>query len=266
MKDQLHIFFNAVMFYTRLPIPKWVNYNELYLNKATIYFPIMGWIIGLSSGITYILSLFFFSTEISILFSIASGILLTGAFHEDAFADVCDGFGGGWSKIKILEIMKDSRIGAYGVIGIIIMLALKFYCLVQLFSNFQSEGFLKPPYIILTLITSHSLSRFIAATFIYSHEYVRENEDSKAKPVAKKISLTEIFICGLIASLPLIIWIIIDKQFILPLVFTPLFLLKYFLGKYFNKWIGGYTGDCLGATQQLAEVVIYLFLIVLKKF
>ncbi|POY34865.1 adenosylcobinamide-GDP ribazoletransferase [Solitalea longa] len=246
---QLNLFFTAIMFYTRIPCPKWVDHRAEYLNRATVYLPIVGWMVGGVCALVFWLSIFLFPATLSILLSMVSGILLTGAFHEDGFADVCDGFGGGWTKQRILEIMKDSRVGAYGVIGIILMLAVKFFSL----------NAINPLIIPFVIIVAHSLSRATALSFIYTHEYSRENEDSKAKPVAIKLPLRSLLLALFWGLLPLLVFCWWQNEWLYLLVIVPLILLQYFLGRYFQKWIDGYTGDCLGTTQQLAEVFIYLF-------
>ena len=113
MKKEVQIFLTAVMFYTRIPVPSWVNHDADYLNKATKYFPLIGWIVGIIAVLVFVGANYLFNPSIAIIISMAASVLLTGAFHEDGFADVCDGFGGGWTKEKILMIMKDSRVGAY---------------------------------------------------------------------------------------------------------------------------------------------------------
>ena len=262
MQKQLHIFLNALMFYTRISVPKWIKlgnvpYNDEMLNKATIYFPVIGWIVGSICGLVFYVSSLIFSTntEITILLSMVAGVLTTGAFHEDGFADVCDGFGGGWTKEKILEIMKDSRIGTYGSVGLILIFGLKFFSL-EVFDN-QT--------LVWTLIVAHSLSRFVALSFIFTLDYVREDALSKAKPIAKKLPLNDLLIALILAILPLFIYIIITKNFFLLLIIPPLVLLHLYLKYYFKKWIGGYTGDCLGATQQVAEVIIYLVVVAVSQ-
>jgi len=253
LKRQVQIFLTAVMFYTRIPCPAWVDHSEEYLNKATVYFPVMGWIVGGFSGLVYYAALCAFTPEIALLLSMISGIGVTGAFHEDGFADVCDGFGGGWTQLKILEIMKDSRVGAYGAIGLMLILLLKFLLLRAIL----------PPLPVATgiglLITVHALSRFTALTLIYTHSYAKENEDSKAKPVAKKLPLADVGAAAFFALLPLVLLTFFTQTIYYFLLVIPLGLVKWYLGSYFQKWIGGYTGDCLGATQQVAEIVSYLF-------
>jgi adenosylcobinamide-GDP ribazoletransferase len=232
------------MYFTRIPCPKWVDHSEEYLNKASMYFPFIGWIVGGFSALILWLSTFVFPLSISIIFSMAASILITGAFHEDGYADVCDGFGGGWTKQKILDIMKDSRIGAYGVIGLILILGLKFSLLYNL-----NLGI-----IYIVLIAGHSLSRFAAVSIIFTQDYVRENEDSKAKPLAKKITVSQFIVAAVFGILPLLFF----RNPIFFIVLIPVLLLRSYLVYYFNKWIGGYTGDCLGAAQQLTEIMIYI--------
>ncbi len=252
MKNEVRIFFTALMFYTRIPVPRWVDHNAEYLNRATKYFPLIGLIVGAICAGVYLLSNYLFNAPIAIILSMASTILITGAFHEDGFADVCDGFGGGWTKEKILLIMKDSRVGAFGVIGLILILSLKFYLLLSL------NAYMLP----LFMITAHSVSRWTAATFVLTHQYVRENEDSKAKPVAKQFLAIDFLMSTAFGLLPL--FLLGNPAYFLVMV--PVYLMKIYLGWYFKKWIGGYTGDCLGATQQLTEIVFYLTILALWKF
>ncbi|MDN3654100.1 adenosylcobinamide-GDP ribazoletransferase [Ferruginibacter paludis] len=252
MKKELQIFLTAMMFYTRIPVPRWVNHDAEYLNKATKYFPLIGWIVGVAVALVFMGANYLFSPSVAIILSMVVSVLLTGAFHEDGFADVCDGFGGGWTKEKILLIMKDSRVGAYGVIGLIFMLSIKFYLL----SSFSAAQ------LTFVLIAAHAISRWAAASFILTHQYVRENEDSKAKPVAKQFLVAHFLIASLFGILPLLLF----KNVYVFLLIIPVYTMKIYLGWYFKKWIGGYTGDCLGATQQLCEIIFYLSLLALWKF
>lgn len=256
MKEQVRIFFTALMFYSRIPCPKWVDHSEDYLNKATRYFPLIGWIVAAFASLFYLAFFYLNLPIVGILVSMIASIWVTGAFHEDGFADVCDGFGGGWTKEKILKIMKDSQIGAYGAIGLILILGLKFLLLFKLNDFFQAGPWL----MVLVLVSGHALSRFAAATFIYTHEYAREDASSKVKPVSKKISRGELVIAGLFGLSPLFLFGV-DHLYIAWLILPVLFI-KWWLGRYFQKWLGGYTGDCLGATQQVTEVVFYLGLLI----
>lgn len=255
MKKEIRIFFTALMFYTRIPCPSWVDHSEDYINKATRYFPLIGWIVGGASALTIFGLHFIFPSSICVMLSLATSILITGAFHEDGWADVCDGFGGGWSEAKILDIMKDSRVGAYGAIGLIVLIGLKIFILLELLN-------IDLNLCITATILAHVVSRFAAVTMIFTHEYARDDESSKIKPIAKKLTLSNF----LISSIWLIpAFILMDNYWYLLVIF-PVYFLKMYLAKYFTKWIGGYTGDCLGATQQLTEVVSLLFCLGLCKY
>jgi adenosylcobinamide-GDP ribazoletransferase len=274
MKKQLHIFFTALMFYTRIPCPKNIDHNPDYLNKASRYFPLIGWIVGgVCFGIYYLASILF-SVEIALILSMIAGILTTGAFHEDGFADVCDGFGGGWTKEKILLIMKDSAIGAYGTIGLVLLFLLKFQSLEQIINNIRvielGFGIRLDSYldlnigILLLFITAHSVSRLAAVSIVFTHQYSREDASSKSKPIAQNFTWKEVIGAMLFGLLPLVILSFFRWQLLLVLV--PVFIARVFLARYFQKWIDGYTGDCLGATQQVCEVVFYLSIIGIWKF
>lgn len=247
MKYQIKLFFTALMFYTRIPCPTWVDHQAEMLNRSTRYFPLIGWIVGGGAGIIFWLFQLVFPVEMAILLSMAFSIFLTGAFHEDGLADVFDGFGGGWTSESILRIMKDSRLGTFGLVGLVLVLAIKFFALTEL----------DPTMIPITLWAGHSVSRLVATTFIFTHQYVREDAESKAKPVSQQISPLEMTIASIFGLLPLALmnnfWVFLSVPILLAL--------KWWLGRFFVRWIGGYTGDCLGATQQLAEILFYLFIL-----
>ena len=252
LRAHLRLLLLAVQFYTRLPVPAWVGYSDELLAKATVYFPLVGWLVGgVAAGVFAAASYVFRSTEVALLRSMVASILLTGALHEDGFADVCDGFGGGWTAEKILAIMKDSRLGTYGATGLGLLLAGKLLAL---------RG-LPPAAVAPALLLAHPLSRATALTCIFSHRYARPTADSKARPVAKGLQVRELATGLLLGALPLLGYAAWLHRPALLLVLLPLAVVKASLARYFQRWIGGYTGDCLGAIQQAAEVSIYLFLL-----
>ncbi len=255
MREEIRVFFTALMFYTRIPCPSWVDHSEGYINRSTRYFPFIGWIVGgAAAAVIYALN-FIFPSSVCVILSLATTILITGAFHEDGFADVCDGFGGGWTKEKILEIMKDSRVGAYGAIGLIILFSLKIVVLVELM-NFELWFCLK------AIALAHVISRMAAVTMIFTHNYSRADETSKIRPIAKKLTMTNF----IISSVWLVPAFLIFQHWLIVLVVLPVYLMKIYLANYFTKWIGGYTGDCLGATQQITEMITLLFCLGLCKY
>jgi len=260
LKKEIQILLTAFMFYTQFPIGKWVKYDKDYLSKSIKYLPIVGWVVGLVIGGVYSLSTMVFSPFVSLVFSLIAGVLVTGAFHEDGFADVCDGFGGGWTKEKILTIMKDSRVGVYGATGLVLLFSLKGGLL------FDAYHQLEPIKIIGLTVLAHTISRFIASTFLITHQYARSGDDSKARDATSENQTNNIVIGGVLALMPILLYGVYFSSWMFLLLIIPCYLTKIVLGNYFKKWIGGYTGDCLGATQQVVEIVFYVSWIVLWKF
>ena len=251
LKKELSVFFTAMMFFTRIPCPKWIDHSPEMLNKSTKYFSLIGIIVGSFGALTYWVISFILPENIALFLCMVATIWITGAFHEDGFADVCDGFGGGWTKEKILTIMKDSRLGTYGTIGIVGILTTKYLAL----SAFPNQ-------LLITLIAGHSISRFISTMLLYLYPYVRDDLTSKAKPMAHALKLPSLITNGIIGLLPLFFY----NSYWIFLAIIPPFISMLLMGRFFKKWIGGQTGDCAGATQQIAEVTFYLSILVLWKF
>ena len=251
IKKEIELFLIAIMFFTRIPCTKTLEFSNENLNKSTKYFSLVGLVVGSFGALTYWISLFLFPSNIALLISMISTIWITGSFHEDGFADVCHGFGVGWTKERILTIMKDSRLGTYGTVGLIGLLSLKFLSLNALPNN-----------LIITLIAGHGISRFISTVLVYKYPYVRDDDSSKSKPMAHTMQINLVVINGFIAVIPLFFF---DRYWVF-LAIIPAFISMLLLGRFFKKWIGGQTGDCAGATQQVAEVVFYLSILVLWKF
>lgn len=261
MKEELRIFFTAMMFYTQLPCPKWVDHNPEYMNKSTRYFPLIGWLVAGLSFLVFWIGNFLFGPEIAVILSLAAGVYITGSFHEDGFADVFDGFGGGWTKAKILDIMKDSRLGTYGVVSLIFLFALKYLALHKLMLSLPRSS----PYIVLLVfITYHSIARLTAIQITFTSKYSREDESSKSKPIAKSSSYKEVLGAYVFGLAPLLVLSTIYWPVIFVLL--PLALLYLISERYFNKWLDGYTGDCLGAVEQFAEVITLLTFLLVWKF
>ncbi|AGA79972.1 adenosylcobinamide-GDP ribazoletransferase [Echinicola vietnamensis] len=267
MRRELQAFFTALMFYTRIPCPSWVDHSEEYLRISRKYFPLIGWIIGGSSALILLLLYPLLPITIVLFLSIAVSIILTGAFHEDGFADTMDGFGGGWTKEKILAIMKDSRLGTFGAIGLMLILAIKFLAILELVKNIQesSYSFEFQQRILACFVSGHSVSRFVALTFFKTHQYAKLNDTigSKSKPIAKgDFPTLDLFVASVFGFLPMALF----QHYAVFLAIIPCFIAKWWMGRWFNKWIGGYTGDCLGAVQQVTEVIFYLSLLIIWKF
>ncbi|MFC0170758.1 adenosylcobinamide-GDP ribazoletransferase [Pseudoduganella danionis] len=248
---QLRLFFTALQFFTRLPVPGWVGFDPAWLNQASRYFPLVGVVVGLIGAGVYALAALLLPAPVAAVLSTAATIYATGAFHEDGFADMCDGFGGGMTRQRVLEIMKDSRIGAYGAIGIVCMLALK--C--------STLAMLDPAMAISALLLTHPISRLMATSLIWRLRYARE--EGKAKPLAQSMHNSEFALAGITALLPALLliatgwltWTALGYSLLAALIAT------LWLGRKIHQRLDGYTGDCLGAVQQLSEVTIYLALL-----
>ncbi|MCF8176716.1 MAG: adenosylcobinamide-GDP ribazoletransferase [Burkholderiaceae bacterium] len=251
MKRELEYFFAALRFFTRLPVPAWVGHTQHQLDHAARYFPLIGILIGgIGAGVTELVALVL-PIDIAILLGMAATILATGAFHEDGFADSCDGFGGGWDKAQVLTIMKDSRIGSYAALGVGLILLTKWSALSELDADFG------PPLLALALIAGHAVSRLASTTLIFVLDYVREDASAKSKPLAQRMAPRELAIAALTGLAPCLLLPAGAVLVALALVA----LVTLLAARYFVRRIGGYTGDCLGATQQLSEVGFYLGLL-----
>ena len=190
MVQQLRLFFIALQFFTRLPIPRWVGFEQAWLNHASRYFPLVGLVVGAIGAAVFALAAQWLPAAVAAVLSTAATIYLTGAFHEDGFADTCDGLGGGMTRERALEIMKDSRVGAYGAIGIVCMLGAKLATLASL----------PPASAIGALLLAHPLSRLAATSLIWRMDYARA--EGKAKPLAVRMTNAEFCFAMLTVLLP----------------------------------------------------------------
>lgn len=202
-----------------------------------------GWITGGFTALTLWLGLQVFPPLIAVIIACCARLLLTGALHEDGLADFIDGFGGGTSRERILEIMKDSRIGSYGVIGLV----LYFLLLVCAVASFPL--WLMP----LIVLAADPWGKFCASSLINLLPYARKAEEAKNKLIYNRMSLPAFFIslaAGIlpVLLLPLPFWAAI----IAPLILTTLFI------SYLKYKLGGYTGDCCGALALLCELSFIL--------
>ena len=247
LRRELGYFFGAVRFFTRLPVPAWVGHSSEALNRSARYFPAVGLLIGGIGALVYVVATYLWPQPVAVLLAMVATIHATGAFHEDGLADMVDGLGGGWEKPRILEIMKDSRVGSYGVVAMVLVLLGKFTLLNSL------DGALVP----YALLAGHAVSRFCSTALLATMDYVREDLLAKAKPLATRISGGETLVALLFVVVSLA-WLPTEKA-LAGCVLAALATL--WLAAKFKRWLGGYTGDCLGATQQVSEIAFYLGLL-----
>jgi adenosylcobinamide-GDP ribazoletransferase len=251
----------AVVFLTRLPVSIKQDVNDDLLNKATGYFGFVGLLIAsLCAGVFWLVALFL-PLSIAVLISMAFGLMLTGAFHEDGLADTADGFGGGWSVVQKLTIMKDSRLGTYGASALCMSLLLKYQGLLML-AEFSATT------AVISLLFAHVVSRVLAVSIIPSLDYVQLENESKTKPVAKSLAVSSVvplLLSLILVSLVLVSFIDINVFYGLGF-FTLVWLIRFLFITFTKKQIGGYTGDVLGAAQQIFELTTYLFIFSILPF
>lgn len=255
MLTELHLFLSALQFFTRIPVPAWVGHSAEQLNQAARYFPAVGLVVGGFSAAVWWCTARILPLHIALLLSMTAGILITGAFHEDGLSDFIDGFGGGHAREIILAIMKDSRVGVYGVIALILSVLLKFSLLLQLGSQSFSTA-------LTVLIAGHVISRLLAASLLYTQHYVRDDDSARAKPAAQSMSHQSFSIALLFGAIAVAILLCAGVSF--PALISALatsLLMRVYLARLIKKTLGGYTGDCLGAVQQLTELAFYLGLL-----
>jgi len=216
---------------------------------AVRYYPLAGVLVGGLSAAVFIVSDRVFPSTISVLLAIASGLLLTGALHEDGLADTFDGLGGGATREKALEIMKDSRLGVYGVLALIIALSLKAMALIML----------APAMIPAALVAGHGFSRLACVMVIATSRYIRA--EGTGKLVAGSVSPTSLIIALATGGVIVAVWCLVQTPTALAWAASGLVVSHVLMRLFFEPKLGGYTGDTLGAVQQASETGFYLGLV-----
>lgn len=244
--EEWAVFLLAVQFLTRLPLPADVGYSAARMAATPRWHPGVGVLVGALAGLIYALTAPVLTPLLAALVSTAAGLLLTGCFHEDGFADACDGLGGGTTRERALEIMRDSRLGTYGAAGLGLMLAAKVLAL----------GSLPPAAVPVVLVAGHAASRASSVLVLATSIYVRDH--GTGKPVADGIGQG-----GLGFALATGALAMFAVALVLPAVAVAGGALGLVAGHVamrsrFERRLGGYTGDCLGAVQQTSEVGLYL--------
>lgn len=257
MIHELRLFFVALQFLTRLPSPRWVGFEPEWLNQSARHFPAVGLLVGAVAALVLVLAEVLFPPAVAVGLSMATTLLLTGAFHEDGWADTCDALGGGASigRERALLIMKDSRIGAYGALGLVLMLGLKAATLTALPLALAVPA----------LLFAHTASRAAAVALIRWLPYAGDIEHAKAKPLAQRISRAglAVALAWVMALGVALVWAAQrrDEPAVVPAIVLGLLVVAgtaAWCARWFRQRLGGYTGDTLGATQQLTELLALL--------
>jgi adenosylcobinamide-GDP ribazoletransferase len=255
VKNHYEAFLAAVQFLTRVPItlrlvPDHPEQYQATLARGVIYFPLVG---GLIAGVT---SLFIYSllhllpTELVIVLALSIEAMLTGAFHEDALADTCDAMGGGWTREQVLEILKDSRLGTYGTLGLGLGVAFRFFALVAL-ADFQWVW-----YGAASLVASGAIGRWGILWLMHTVRPV-DDRQTMARDIAGPHAGRSIGL-GLLFGLPAVIpWIMLDPVAVLVSLGLSALVLIVYRGQIIRR-VGGSTGDLLGCSAYLVQLVVLL--------
>jgi len=247
MRFEFAAFMLAIQFLTRLPVDSSKLYSAGRMAASVRYYPLVGALVGGLMALVFMLCLMVFSNTLSIAITITAGVMITGAFHEDGLADTADGIGGGHTRQRTLEIMRDSRLGTYGMLALMCALLLKYVALSEI----------SAAYVPGLLITAHILSRASSVMVIATSTYVRD--EGTGKPVAQRLSRGSFttVVCTSMGA------ILIACYLVLPGAALIYGLVGLILGHLMvrllcERKLGGYTGDMLGAVQQLSEIGFYL--------
>lgn len=254
MLHELRLSLIALQFLTRVPVPAWVGYRDEWLHQCARHFPLVGVFVGAVAALVLLGASALWPWPLAVLLSMAATLVLTGAFHEDGLADTFDALGGAVSRDKALAIMKDSRLGTYGTAALVIVLALKAASLFALGAQAAAA-----------LLLAHSASRALPVALIRWLPYAGDAQAAKAKPLSTRVSMGGVGVAVLWA-LAVAAALVGARGLGVTAVVVSLIaaaLVAVLMARWLHRRLGGFTGDTLGATQQLGELAIYLALVAL---
>ncbi|MDZ7855792.1 adenosylcobinamide-GDP ribazoletransferase [Sphaerotilus sp.] len=266
MVHELRLFLVALQFLTRLPIPAWVSqddgFDPRWLNACVRYFPLVGVLVGACGAAMLALASLWWPPLVAASLAVAATAWVTGAFHEDGLADTFDALGGNVPRERALVIMKDSRIGTYGAVALVFGLGLRVMLLASLAQR-------DPLHACLVMIGSHALGRAAAVGLMARLPYAGDAEHAKAKALATAVPRGSV-VAAMGWALLLIAALMAAGQltgagdpgwvFRWPLAALSCVIVVRLLRRWLARRLGGYTGDTLGAAEQLSEIAVLLVL------
>jgi adenosylcobinamide-GDP ribazoletransferase len=250
----------ALQFFTRLPVTgglaRWVGFSPDMLRASAAHFPGVGWLVGLAACVAFAaVSWALPATPLTPLAAAVASTIgtvwLTGAFHEDGLVDLVDGLGGSADRDRALEIMKDSRIGAFGAIALVLSLLLKVTLLAVLAS-------VSPTAVLAALLAAHVVSRFWPLVLIRTLAYVGDAAGSKSKPLAERITPAAVWVGAAWCVVPVALAVLAQGPTVVLAGLVGSALAAWWMRRLLTRRLAGFTGDALGATQQLGELAFYL--------
>ncbi len=246
VREEFSVFLLAVQFLTRCPVPFPDLFTEARFIASPRYYPLVGLLVGAFAGAVFWLAHLVFPVALAVVLATAASLLATGAFHEDGFADTCDGLGGGATREQSLEIMRDSRLGTYGAAGLGLMLAAKVLALAA------APAALIP----WLLAAAHAASRASAVVAAAGAGYVRDA--GTAKPVAAGVAPGSLALALVTAAAAVGGLWFVTAPAVMMAGLAGLVVGHLVMRGLYERKLGGYTGDCLGAVQQTSELGLYL--------
>lgn len=246
-------FFSAVQFLTRLPTPAWTGWEAGRLDRATPHFVLVGGLIGAACGAVHLMASVLLVPPLAAILAIGTGIVLTGALHEDGLADFADGLGARDSG-RALAIMKDSHVGAFGVVALVLVLGAKVAAL----------SAMPPALAAAALVAAHGLSRAWLYPTVKALDYARDPADAKVAPISRTVHRGEWLRTILFAALTLAPLLALSRAAdphrlaALGLAIALSALTAALLARTMRRRLGGWTGDTLGAQQQLTETAFLI--------
>lgn len=242
----------ALIFFTRLPFWRLYQPPKACYETVVEHWPLVGWLTGGVMAATLYGASMVLPYQVAVLVAIVMRLLLTGALHEDGLADFLDGFGGGGNnRQRILDIMKDSHIGTYGVIGLVLYLLLLFFCLSSMSQEMAA----------LAILAADPYAKMLTAQLVSMMPYARREKEAKAKVIYRKITLVSGVSLAVQGLLPIGLFVWYMGIVWEALIFIPA-LVMYFLYLLIWRRLHGYTGDCCGAVCLMVELSVYLTLMV----
>lgn len=250
LKRELIIFGTAVMFLTRIPVGRYCSGEPSTLSVSTRYFPLVGWVVGGLISLCFLVSDYFLPHSLSVALTLWAGVLLTGAFHEDGLADVADS-AGAFTLERKLDIMRDSRVGTYGSLALILLILIKFIAILEV-------ALISVPVTVAALLVAHILSRWSSVWMMATQVYARPEAANRV--VAQGVNSSRLMqATGCAAALLLPVaamsswWILVC----MPIAWV----ISHVSAYRYRRAYTGITGDCLGATNQLVETGIYVVIV-----
>lgn len=251
----------AVEFLTRLPVPTRrrpeSDFNPQWLNDSVRYFPLIGALIGTVGALVWWGALQLWPPLIAALLAVATTAVLTGAFHEDGLADCLDALGGATTRVRALEIMKDSRIGTYGALGLGLVTAVRVLALTALAPAAGEAGLGAAGLGAAALISANVLGRAAAVLVMVRCPYAGDPEHAKAKPLATAVSNGTAMTAVVLTVVVLLPLASVDPGLLVLAVIVAV-IVGILMTRWLRRRLGGYTGDTLGATEQFTEAAVLL--------